>query len=397
MYFLKKHWTIFFATLYLCMIDCQNSGSIRIWNRHQVMKQNKEIIFCITTALVAALVISGCSREGSRADSTDHEKNKYYSISVPEGQSLLRDYTNVSEVPGIPGARIAIVAKEMDLDYWEAVREGAEQAVNEMNEKYGYEGEDAVVLTMEGSDNGSDVEAQINQIDTVLAENPTALCISAVDVESCKPQLEAAVDNKIPVIALESGVESPLLAATCETDNEEAAREAVQKLCAAIDDSGEIALVTHTAAAKTAKDRMHGFLWELSLHPDVKVAANLVQNDTDSIETMVSTAIELHPDLKGVFCTNEQTAAETLKTLKKLDRTDLTVVGFDAGEVQREAIADGSEYGLICQNPRGMGYVSVIAAMFAASGEQVDRHIDTGYCWIDQNNLNAEESKVFLY
>lgn len=358
------------------------------------MKQYKGMIFCMT----AALIFSGCGHAGSRADSTDAGgHNKAFSVSVAEGQSLWWDYTNVSEVPELPGARIAIVAKDMDLDYWKAVREGAELAVDEINEKFGFEDDDKIVLTMEGSGDGADVEAQVNQIDTVLAENPAALCIAAVDVESCAPQLEAAADNKIPVIALESGVENPLLTAACETDNFAAAQKAVQELCTAIQDSGEIVLVTHSAASKTAKERLGGFLWEISAHPDIKVAANLVQNETDSIETMVNAALELHPDLKGIFCTNEQTAAETLQTLEKLGREDLAVVGFDAGKVQREAVEAGREYGLICQNPRGMGYVSVVAAVHAAAGEKIDKYIDTGYCWIDQNNINEESSAVYLY
>ena len=353
------------------------------------MKWRSGIAVCVT----AGLFFTGCGHANDKLE----KREESYSIHLAEGQSLFWDYTDVSEVPDLPGAHIAIVAKDMDLDYWSAVREGAEQAVLEINQKFGYEGEDQIILTLEGSGDGSDVEAQINQIDTVLAENPTALCIAAVDMESCAPQLEAAVDNKIPVLALESGVESPLITATCETDNDAAAREAVKKLCEAIGDAGEIALVTHAASSKTALDRMNGFRWEISSHPDIHVAANLVQNETESIETMVQAALELHPDLKGIFCTNEQTAEETLKTLEKLERTDLVVVGFDAGKVQREAVAQGREYGLICQNPRGMGYISVIAAMHAANGEKIDKHINTGYRWIDRSNLSDEENSVFLY
>ena len=45
-----------------------------------------------------------------------------------------------------------------------------------------------------------DVESQINTIDAVLAENPTVLCLSAIDMESCGAQLEEAMGNEIPVV-----------------------------------------------------------------------------------------------------------------------------------------------------------------------------------------------------
>ncbi|MBR2188314.1 MAG: ABC transporter substrate-binding protein [Eubacterium sp.] len=365
-----------------------------MWRRKNSRISRKMCCFLLAAAAIACLMSSCGSRqpaEQAAGTQTDYE------ISVAANQELLWDYTDPSLIQEAAGAHVAVVAKEMDLEYWKAVREGAEQAVDDLNELCGYEGDDKVVLTFEGPGGGTDVEAQINQIDAVLAENPSVLCIAAVDMASCEPQLEAALDNGIPVLALDSGVESPLLTATCATDNYAAAIEATAKLCEAIGDAGEIALVSHSSTSQTAIDRVNGFTWEIAIHQQVKVAANLVQNTSETMETMLMAALELHPDLKGIFCTNEQMAAEVLDTLKKADRQDLVVVGFDAGEVQREAVEEGRELGLICQNPRGMGYVSVTAALHAASGDHIDKHIDTGFRWIDKDNMDLAGSRTFLY
>ena len=46
----------------------------------------------------------------------------------------------------------------------------------------------------------TDVEKQIDLIDTVLSENPSILCIAAIDRQSCEAQLEMAAENDIPVV-----------------------------------------------------------------------------------------------------------------------------------------------------------------------------------------------------
>ena len=83
----------------------------------------------------------------------------------------------------------------------------------------GYKGDDKVKLSFERPADELDVESQINTIDAVLAENPTVLCLSPIDMESCGAQLEEAMGNEIPVVILDSGVESELVNTVCATDN----------------------------------------------------------------------------------------------------------------------------------------------------------------------------------
>ena len=43
-----------------------------------------------------------------------------------------------------------MVLKDLDNPYWKAVKEGAEQAVEDINSSLGYTGEDQVRLTVDG-------------------------------------------------------------------------------------------------------------------------------------------------------------------------------------------------------------------------------------------------------
>ncbi len=88
---------------------------------------------------------------------------------------------------------------------------------------------------------------------------------------------------------------------------------------------------------------------------------------------------------------------KTLQGLKDLNNTTVKVIGFDAGEIQQDAVRDGSEYGMICQNPYGMGYASMAVAARLAAHLPVDSYISSGYQWIDQSNIDLPENEKYLY
>ena len=75
----------------------------------------------------------------------------------------------------------------------------------------------------------------------------------------------------------------------------------------------------------------------------------------------------------------------------------MEIVSFDSDKEQLKAVRDGRLAGTICQNPRGMGYTAVVAALRAASGETVDREIDTGYQWLDRSSLEDKSCEKYLY
>ncbi len=53
--------------------------------------------------------------------------------------------------------------------------------------------------------------------------------------------------------------------------------------------------------------------------------------------------------------------------------------------------------GAISQNPVGMGYKTVEAAVKAIKGEQLPKAIDTGFYWWDKNNMYDPKIAAVLY
>ena len=334
---------------------------------------------------------------GDQEDSQDRDMTEDLTMSVLKDQAGTVDYTSLEELTPEAGSRIAVVLKSTRYEFWTTVMDGIEDAVKALNEKMGYTGEDQIMVSFDGPTDDSDVEKQIDLIDTVLSENPTILCIAAIDRQSCEAQLEMAAENDIPVVMLDSGVESGPISALCATDNYAAGTEAAKKMAEAIGDEGQIAVMTHTESAHTSQDREKGFTDEISKnHPNIEIVNISHENDDFTMEKMADAVFTLYPEVEGYFCTNEDASGAVLDALDAAGK-EITVIGFDSGEQQQNAVKNGTELGFFAQNPYGMGYAAVIAGVRADQNLEVDTFINTSYQWIDSSNLENEEYSNYLY
>lgn len=117
-----------------------------------------------------------------------------------------------------------------------------------------------------------------------------------------------------------------------------------------------------------------------------------------SNEDAIRYYMEKHPDLKGCIATNETVTQLAIKTLDQLDaEKHITLVGFDAGKEQANALKDGKVDGLIVQNPFGMGYATVVAAARTVLEIGNEAEVNTGYVWVTADNMNDDTITPFLY
>ena len=335
--------------------------------------------------------------DASQGEGQDRDMTEDLAMSVLKEQAGTVDYTSLEELNPEPGSRIAVVLKSTRDDFWTTVRSGIEDGVKALNEKMGYTGEDQITVSFDGPADDTDVEKQIDLIDTVLSENPSILCIAAIDRQSCEAQLEMAAENDIPVIMIDSGVENGPISALCATDNYGAGAEAAKKLAEAVGDDGQIAVMTHTETAQTSQDREKGFTDEITKnHPNIEIVNISHENEDFTMKKMADAVFTLYPDVEGYFCTNEA-ASEAVLSAADAAGKELAIVGFDSGEVQRSAVENGTQTGFIAQNPYGMGYAAVIAGVRADLGLDVDTFINTSYQWIDSSNIENEEYSSYFY
>ena len=299
------------------------------------------------------------------------------------------------------GSRIAVVSKATDGEYWKLVRQGMEDAVKDINTAYSFTGDEEITMTFEGASDEQDVETQINTLDAVIAENPTVLCLSAGDIESCQAQLEAASENGIPVIVFDSNVnEDELVAAFRGTDNTYVGRLAAEKLAEAIDGSGKIAVFSAQEKTESSQKRVEGFKEALADYPEITIVSELYTDKVDDMSNAMAGVLGRYPDLKGVFCTNEDVSDMYLELDK--GENPPAMVGVDATTTQQKAITDGQEIGVVSQDPYEIGYQTILAAAQAMSTDEeqassVEKNVLLEPKWIDTTNIEDSAISNYLY
>ena len=283
---------------------------------------------------------------------------------------------------------IALISKGFQHQFWQAVKAGADKAAADLG----------VTVTFEGPESETQVDRQIDMLSAALAKKPVALGFAALDSQAAIPLLQQAKDANIPVVAFNSGVDSDIPIATASTNNLAAAALAADKMAELIGGEGKIALVVHDQTSRTGIDRRDGFANRIKeAHPKIEIVATEYGDGDHLKSTEITKAIlQANPDLKGVFGANEGSAIGVLNGAKEMNR-QLVIIGYDSGAQQKQAIRDGAMAGAITQNPVGIGYKTVEAAVKATKGEAVEKNIDTGFYWYDKSNIDSPEIAAVLY
>lgn len=284
---------------------------------------------------------------------------------------------------------IAIVSKGFQHQFWQAVKQGAEQEAAAQG----------VRISFEGPASESEVEAQVTMLTNALGRQPDVLGFAALDSRAAAPLLQQARSSNIPVIAFDSGVDSDIPLTTAATNNKAAAAEAAKHMAEALGGTGKVGLVVHDQTSRTGQDRRDGFLeWMRTNAPGIQVLdPQYGGGDQAKSADITKAIIAANPDLRGIYAANEGSAIGVLRGVAESGKTGLTVIGFDSGQGQIDAIKNGQMLGAVTQDPIGMGKALVDAAAKAHRGEQLPKVIDTGFYWYDQSNIDSPQIQPLLY
>jgi len=283
---------------------------------------------------------------------------------------------------------IPLISKGFQHQFWQAVKSGAEKAAKDLN----------VRVTFEGPETEAMVDKQIDMLSAALAKKPQAIGFAALDSKAAIPLLKKAQADKIPVVAFDSGVDSDIPLTTATTDNKAAAAMAADKMAELIGKEGDVAVVAHDQTSRTGIDRVDGFVGRMkAAYPKIKVVSVQYGGGDHLKSTEVTKSIlQGNPNLKGMFGANEGSAIGVVNGAREMKRK-LVIIGYDSGKQQKDAIMSGAMAGAITQNPVGIGYKTVEAAVKALKGEKLPKVIDTGFYWYDKSNISDPKIAAVLY
>lgn len=340
---------------------------------------------------IVAVAAAGTMALGLAACSTSTDTSKPAEEAASGTTATTEEAAEEStDVPKGDGTKtIYLVSKGFQHRFWQAVKEGAEQAGEEFNYK----------VKFVGPDDETKVTQQLDQLTAALDTKPAAIGLAALDTGAASSILDQIKAAEIPLVAFDSGVDSDLPLTTVSTDNYAAAEEAAKHMIELLKDkTGSVGLICHDATSQTGKQRCQGFkdYFAKNAPEGLKLLDEQIAGEVGKAADTSKAIIQANSDIVGMYGSNEAAATGAIQGANESGKT-LTVVGFDSSKTQIAAIKDGSQAGAITQAPKLMGYKTVTAAIQAINGIALPKTIDSGFYWYDKSNIEDPTIAPNLY
>ena len=345
-------------------------------------------IFAAAAVGSMALGLAACTTSTDSSSSSDAKPSASSGSAKVDTSGNAQDWEKAA-VKGDGTKTIYLVSKGFQHRFWQAVKEGAEQA----GEELGYK------VNFVGPQDETKVTEQTDQLKSALDSGPAAIGFAALDSKAAADLLNEINSKGIPVVAFDSGVESDIPVTTVQTDNKAAAAEAAKHMIELLKDKkGSVGMVCHDSTSTTGKQRCEGFkeYFKANAPAGLKLLDEQIAGEvTKAADTSLS-IIQANSDIVGMYGSNEAAASGIVQGVAESGK-DVTVVGFDSGKTQIDAIKGGTEAGAVTQSPVKIGYYTVKAAVAALNGAELPKVIDSGFAWYDKTNIDSAEIKANLY
>jgi len=306
---------------------------------------------------------------------------------------VIASWCGCSREPGpasVKAERVIVVApKGLVHQFWLTVKAGAEQAAKEESAR----------VVWKGPAKETDVAGQVAILEDMISRGVDAIVMAACDSRALVPTIARAIEKGIPVVTIDSGVDSDLPVTFVATDNIAGANAAADALAELIGHKGEVGLIPFIPGAATSDMRERGFKEQIAKYPEIELVQTLYcQSDAARGMAVTEDMLTSTPDLAGIFAANEPGAMGCVRALESRGVAGrVKLVAFDAADAEIDALERGTIQALIVQNPFKMGYLGVKSAMRAIRGEPVEKRIDTGVSVVTMDNFNDPEIQRILY
>lgn len=288
---------------------------------------------------------------------------------------------------------VVVIVKATNSQYWQYVFEGAGDAGETLG----------LNISTQGAAAESDIAEQISIVENAISQDPDAIVVAPTAFEPLAPPIEDATEAGIPVIVIDSGVDTDAYASFLSTDNEAAGRAAGHELASCIEErqgeaAGQVAYLTALPGVGSLDARDAGFLEAMEEYEDLEVVDQRF-GDNDVAQALDNTLdlMTRYPDLVGIFADNNMMGGGAGTALSEQGRQDeICLVAFDTDDQELEFLREGVIRALIVQDPYMMGYAGVMYGVAAHFGARLPREVDTGVFVVTQENIDSPEIEGLL-
>lgn len=213
---------------------------------------------------------------------------------------------------------------------------------------------------------------QAGQLNDFIANKVDAILVAACDSKAIGGSIAAANKANIPVFTVDIANLSPQgkVISHITSDNKEGGRQCALLMAKALNGKGTVVIINHPGVTSVL-DRVGGFREVMTKYPDIRIIADVPAWGQRDLATSIMEDILLKlPDVSGVFCINDDCAMGALAATEAAKKK-VVIIGYDATDEAKKAIAKGRIYGDAIQYPSKIGSLAIETISNYLAGRKV--------------------------
>lgn len=271
-----------------------------------------------------------------------------------------------STVPAFSAEKtVSLVLGVKGSPFYEALACGAKAKAKELG----------LDLTVSAGDQFA-ADLQIPVVNAVAATKPAVAVIVPTDMQALIGPMKQIAEMGSFVVTVDQTVgDNSFVQTEILTDNEAGGKLAADAMNKLLDGKGKVLVITQPPGSAAQDARTTGFEEELKKYPGIEyIGAQYQSDDPQKAAEIVTSTLSAHPDLAGIFSTNDQGAIGAITGLKQAGSDGkVKVVAYDAATAEVNALKNGTINALIAQDPKLEGEVAMEIADKLIKGETVDK------------------------
>ena len=233
-----------------------------------------------------------------------------------------------------------------------------------------------------------------------MKEGADGILLAPANSNSLVDSCEKVRKKKIPVVLIDSSINSTEFDVCYMTDNIDTGEMAAQEMLTMLHDAGNspqeplaVGILLSSDASQAMVNRVSGFLdyWAKYAPTKWEITKDIALNggDVKKAESDAAKLLKKNENIKEIYGCNNTSTVGIAKTLTKQKRTDIVMVGFDMAEETKQFIKDPDYRGVsLMQKQDQMGYLGIGTLNSLINGKKSEqKYFDTGVIMIDSDYL----------
>ncbi len=281
---------------------------------------------------------------------------------------------------------VALVLKTLNHPFFVDMRRGAQDAADRLG----------VTLQVQAAEREIDVEKQMQIVENMIQTGIKALAITPSGSREIVSALVKARDANIPIIIVDTRLDMKAAADAgvqpktfVGSDNYEGGKLAGQHVLTMTGGKARVGILEGIPGHETGDSRLRGFRDAIGGQSGVTIVASQPANwERDQGFNVFQNMLQAHPDIDTVFAASDLMALGAIEAIAAAGKTGkIRVVGFDALDDAKKAIAAGTMDASVAQFPYEMGKAAIESAVKVMNGETVPVDIMVKLEMVTKNSL----------